>query len=149
MMGYRRRLVAQSLMMELIGRTAKKLTQFLCRRTSALIKLPHPYRTLAREYRGHLCGSDLLNRSTCVRKIESLWVTTEERERLLLLPDYLAGILHAANSASDTLSRSQVSSAMAKRAHERLKAELRFNEFDGTTPLNYFDIFPDFAKYKR
>jgi hypothetical protein len=83
------------------------------------------------------------------RTVVSLRVTTEEIEPLLLLPDYVAGIFHAANSKANTMSQSYVTKFEAARAHTQLKGSKKFHEPDGNMRLRYFEIFPDFVKYSR
>lgn len=78
------------------------------------------------------------------RKVDIPILTTEEREPLLLLPDYVAGILHATNSDANTLSKSKVSESASRLALERLKTTPKFHEFVISVPKSYFDIFPDF-----
>lgn len=89
----------------------------------------------------------LVNAIGVFREAKSLTLATEESEPLLLLPDYAAGILQAANSNADTLSKSQVSRAAATHALTRLKGSSRFHEFTLSWPPPYFDIFPEFTKY--
>lgn len=88
-----------------------------------------------------------LNSLGIYHEVKTLTLATEEREPLLLLPDYAAGIVHAANSAAETLAKSQVSMVAAKRAYARLKAATKFHEFVVSLPRDYFEIFPQFATY--
>lgn len=71
--------------------------------------------------------------------------STEQQEPLLLLPDYVAGIVHAAHSTADTLSASRVTQSAARAAHAKLKESAKYDEFSENFGLRYFDIFPNFA----
>ncbi|WP_137895690.1 hypothetical protein [Ramlibacter sp. 2FC] len=90
-----------------------------------------------------------LNSLGVVRQVKTVALATEAQEPLLLLPDYVAGILQAANSTADTLAKSRVSALAAKRAYERLKRASKFGEFSGFMPTSYFEIFPNFKQYAR
>lgn len=72
-------------------------------------------------------------------------VATEQQEPLLLMPDYIAGLVHAKNSDSDTLKYSQVTHSAVVSALALLDKSGRFVEFDAPLPMNYADIYPDFA----
>lgn len=78
-------------------------------------------------------------------KATTMRVTTEQHERLLLMPDYIAGLVHARNSDSDTLKHSQVSVGTVASALTQLTKSGRFVELDAPAPMNYTDIYPDFA----
>lgn len=80
-------------------------------------------------------------------EVTSLSLVTESSEPLLLLPDYVAGIVHADSSSANTLSKSEVSVAAARRALLRLRASRKFHAFEPVMPASYFEIFPDFKKY--
>jgi hypothetical protein len=90
-----------------------------------------------------------LNSLGVVHKVTTVTLATESQEPLLLLPDYVAGILQAVNSTADTLVKSRVSALAANRAFERLKAASKFCEFPGFMPKSYFEIFPNFKQYAR
>jgi hypothetical protein len=89
----------------------------------------------------------LMNSLGVVRTITSLRVTTEDIEPLLLLPDYIAGIFHAANSKANTISQSKLTKAEVERAYSRLTKAQKFHEPNGNIRLKFFEIFPDFAIY--
>lgn len=72
-------------------------------------------------------------------------VTTEQHEPLLLMPDYIAGLVHAKNSDSNTLRNSQVTAGAVASALTQLTKSGRFIEFDAPAPIEYTDIYPDFA----
>ena len=76
-------------------------------------------------------------------------IATEEEEPLLLLADYVAGVVHSRNSKADTLSRSAISKQAASAVFERLTQCERFLEFQNQVPLRYFDIFPEFRRYAK
>lgn len=78
-------------------------------------------------------------------KATTMHVATEQQEPLLLMPDYIAGLVHAKNSDSDTLKHSQVTLGAVDSALARLDKSGRFVEFDAPAPMNYADIYPDFA----
>ncbi len=71
---------------------------------------------------------------------------TEQDERLLMLPDYVAGIVHWAHSQADTLSASRISREVARTAYASLRAWPGFRDFQGDFDLDYFDIFPMFRE---
>jgi hypothetical protein len=77
-------------------------------------------------------------------KANTLTLATEDAESLLLFPDYIAGLAHAAASTADTLDRSSVSRSCVARSHARLKATKNYHEEVGPFDLNYFDIYPAF-----
>jgi hypothetical protein len=79
-------------------------------------------------------------------KATTMQVATEQQEPLLLMPDYIAGLVHAKNSDSDTLKDSQVTPGAVDSALARLVKSGRFVEFDAPAPINYADIYPDFAR---
>jgi hypothetical protein len=72
-------------------------------------------------------------------------VTTEQHEPLLLMADYVAGLVHAKNSAADTLERSQVTPSAVASALAQLAKSGRFVELDAHPPIRYTDIYPNFA----
>lgn len=78
-------------------------------------------------------------------KAITMQITTEQNEPLLLMPDYIAGLVQAKNSESDTLSHSHVSADAVAAALFRLGKSGRFVEFDAPGPINYTDIYPGFA----
>ena len=82
-------------------------------------------------------------------RIVRVTLATEQREPLLLLPDYVAGIAHAALSRADTLSSSAVSASAAGRAHVRLKGDEKYVEIAQPFAVKYFDIFPDFKRFSE
>lgn len=75
----------------------------------------------------------------------TMQITTEQNECLLLMPDYIAGLVHAKNSEADTLSHSDVSDGAVAAALIRLGKSGRFVEFDAPGPINYTDIYPEFS----
>lgn len=82
-------------------------------------------------------------------KATTLTLTSEQSEPLLLLADYVAGIVHAFNSDANTIARSAVSRQATVRAHGRLRASAKFHEFEAHFPESYFEIFPGFERYSR
>ena len=78
-------------------------------------------------------------------KATTMQIATEQQEPLLLMPDYIAGLVHAKNSDSDTLKYSQVTHSAVVSALALLDKSGRFVEFDAPLPMNYADIYPDFA----
>lgn len=80
-------------------------------------------------------------------KLEAISISreTEQRERLLLLADYAAGIAHAAHSVADALSKSLVSRDCAQRAHADLGATSNYTEISEDFNLRYQDIYPSFT----
>jgi len=81
------------------------------------------------------------------RSVERLQLTSEQNEPLLLLADYVAGIIQAANSAADTLTRSSVSRRVASLSAQDLRANSKFIEFDNPISMEYIDIYPEFKKF--
>jgi hypothetical protein len=75
----------------------------------------------------------------------TMQVTTEQHERLLLMPDYVAGLVHAKNSHSRTLRSSRVTASAVSSALAQLAKSGRFFEFDSPAPIDYTDIYPAFA----
>lgn len=82
-------------------------------------------------------------------KVTTLTLASEASEPLLLLPDYIAGIVHSHNCTADTLAASQVTKLAANSALKRLRATRKFYEFEVMMPNSYFEIFPDFKQYSR
>lgn len=80
----------------------------------------------------------------CIKTVD-VKLSTEQQEPLLLLPDYVAGIVHAAHSTVDTLSASNVSNDGARSAKADLQKSKKYTEISEDFNLRYFDIFPDFA----
>ncbi len=78
-------------------------------------------------------------------KATTMQVTTEQHERLLLMPDYIAGLVHAKNSESDTLKHSHITADAVSSALAQLAKSGRFVEVEAPAPINYTDIYPDFA----
>lgn len=76
-------------------------------------------------------------------------LTTEQREPLLLLPDYVAGIAHALHSKADVLNASKVSRSAATSAYARLKLERKYVEISQPFAVEYYDIFPDFKHFSE
>lgn len=72
--------------------------------------------------------------------------TNEQDEPLLLLPEYVAGLVHWAHSQADTLSASRISRDAARTAYATLAAWSGFKDFQGDFDLGYFDIFPAFRE---
>lgn len=83
------------------------------------------------------------------RRADSLQLKSEQSEPLLLLADYVAGIVHAAHSQVDTLSKSHVSAKAAASAFARLRSCKRFVDYSGTVRLDYFSVYPDFKHLSR
>lgn len=76
-------------------------------------------------------------------------LTSEQAEPLLLLADYVAGLVHAARSRADVLGRSDVSPAEAARSLEVLQRSGKLTDFSDTVRLDYFAIYPDFKNLSR
>jgi len=53
------------------------------------------------------------------RTVEDVRLATEQEERLLMLPDYIAGIAHAAASRANVLAASHVSAGCVERVQRR------------------------------
>jgi hypothetical protein len=70
----------------------------------------------------------------------------EQDEPLLLLPDYVAGLVHWAHSQADTLSASRISHDAARTAYAALRTWPGFQDFQGDFDLDYFHIFPAFTE---
>lgn len=83
------------------------------------------------------------------RKAKSLQLKSEQSEPLLLLADYVAGIVHASHSRANTLSKSRVSAKAAASALARLQSSKRFTDYSGTVRLDYFAVYPDFKHFSR
>lgn len=88
-----------------------------------------------------------LNSLGIFHETTSLELTSEQSEPLLLFADYVAGIIHAVNSRADTISRSAVSREATVRAHECIRANKKFHEFEVHFPASYYEIFPDFQVF--
>jgi len=89
-----------------------------------------------------------LTNSLRLRRVRStLQLTTEQAEPLLLLPDYVAGIVQAMRSRADTLARSAVTRDAARRSLGRIQQHRCFAEISDPLPMKYEDIFPSFKKY--
>ncbi|MBK7654770.1 MAG: hypothetical protein IPJ18_06150 [Betaproteobacteria bacterium] len=78
-------------------------------------------------------------------KATTMQITTEQEEPLLLMPDYIAGLIHAKNSDSDTLKFSHVTASAVTSALALVTKSGRFVEFDAPSAITYTDIYPDFA----
>ena len=78
-------------------------------------------------------------------KATTMRVTTEQHERLLLMPDYIAGLVQAKNSDSNTLEYSQVTVGAVAAALAQLAKSGRFVELEAPPPVSYTDIYPDFV----
>ena len=89
------------------------------------------------------------NAAGLARKAKSLQLKTEQSEPLLLLADYVAGIVHASHSRVDTLSKSRVSAKAAAHALIRLRSSKRFADYSGTVLLDYFAVYPNFKHFSR
>ncbi len=83
------------------------------------------------------------------RVVSTLQLTTEQAEPLLLLPDYVAGIVQAMKSRADTLAPSAVTRDATRRLLGRLQQSPCFTELSDPLPMKYEDIFPDFKRYIR
>ncbi|RYZ87832.1 MAG: hypothetical protein EOP04_10765 [Proteobacteria bacterium] len=83
------------------------------------------------------------------RTATELRLRSEQSEPLLLLADYVAGIVHAARSKVDVLCRSNVSREAAAAAFDRLQYSGKLLDISDTIRLKYFEIFPDFEKFSR
>jgi len=77
----------------------------------------------------------------------SITFETEQREPLLLLADYVAGIAQSNNSTANTLDRSNVSRDAAHAAHRELLRWKRYAEVKEDFSLDYFEIFPAFKEF--
>jgi len=60
-------------------------------------------------------GQPLTEKVGIKRTVEDVQLVTEQEERLLMLPDYIGGIAHAATSQANVLAASQVSSECVRR----------------------------------
>jgi hypothetical protein len=69
---------------------------------------------------------------------------TEQEDRLLMLPDYVAGIAHAMNSQADTLSKSNITRKDVQAASVLLKSNPKYLEQKEDFSIQYFDIYPNF-----
>jgi len=78
-------------------------------------------------------------------RTDTLSLTSEDEEPLLLLPDYVAGIAHAKHSRANTMAKSAVTPLDAERAYLRLSDAVGYVECVGPFEFHYHDIFPDFA----
>lgn len=88
----------------------------------------------------------LVNRLGVKLEAVDVYLTTEQDEPLLLLPDYVAGIAHAAHSQADTLSASHVSRECAAQARNYLRASKGYVEVVKAFDIRYYDIYPDFTQ---
>lgn len=91
----------------------------------------------------------LSNSAGVKRTAKTLQLTTEQLEPLLLLADYVAGIVHTSRSRADVLLRSKVSPQAAAVALLRLQNSGRLVDFSNNVRLNYFDVYPDFERFSR
>jgi hypothetical protein len=83
------------------------------------------------------------------RTAKTLQLATEQTEPLLLMADYVAGVVHATHSQINTLSRSLVTTVVAENAYGKLSDARKFLNFTGSVHLRYFDIYPGFKHFSR
>lgn len=79
-------------------------------------------------------------------EIVGVSLMTEQEEPLLLLPDYVAGLVHFANSNAHVLSASKVTSSAATRLHELLRRSRKYSEIVKPFAYRYHDVFPSFKE---
>ena len=79
--------------------------------------------------------------------VKEVILRSENDEPLLQLPDYVAGIAHFIHSKSNTLSASQVSEAVARKAHSRLSNSSKFVETSREFDLDFATIVPVLLPY--
>lgn len=91
----------------------------------------------------------LSNSAGVTRTVKTVQLTTEQLEPLLLLPDYVAGLVQASRSQADVLLRSQVTPQAAVAGLRNLQQSGRLVDFSDTVRLKYFDIYPDFQRFSR
>ena len=91
----------------------------------------------------------LSNSLGVTRKAKTLQLATEQSEPLLLLADYVAGLVHVKWSQADVLQRSKVTPSAAAAALLRLERSGRLVDFSNSVRLKYFDIYPDFQRFGR
>lgn len=89
----------------------------------------------------------LTNSCGIERSVEKLQLTNEQSEPLLLLADYVAGVIQTTNSTVNVLSKSAVSRAVASLAAHNLRVHKKFIEFDNPMSMEYIDIYPDFKRF--
>lgn len=77
------------------------------------------------------------------RHATSVAFTTEQDEPLLLLPDYVAGLVHAVKSNAGLLSASQISDTVAQRLYERLSRLRKYAEIVEPFSYRYHGVFPN------
>ena len=99
-----------------------------------------------RAINGHQPLSHLIG---VTRTAKTLQLTSEQSEPLLLLADYVAGIVHAEKSQADVLQHSKVSPEAAAAGLLLLRKAGKLIDFSDTVDLKYFEIFPDFENLSR
>lgn len=82
-------------------------------------------------------------------KTTTMLVTTEQQERLLLIPDYVAGLVQAKNSQANTLKHSHITRGAVSSSLNQLAKSGRFVELEAPAPLKYADIYPEFAHFLK
>ncbi|TXF99207.1 hypothetical protein [Massilia arenae] len=75
------------------------------------------------------------------RNIDEVLFTTEQEDRLLMLPDYVAGIAQAALSQANVLARSQVTAQCVQSVQQRLKQAPHYILKSEQFSLTHSDIF--------
>lgn len=80
------------------------------------------------------------------QQVTSVILSTEQDEPLLLLPDYVAGLVHAAKSTANVLSASQISRPSALRLYEKMRRSPKYAEIMEPFSYRYHDMFPSFKE---
>ena len=74
------------------------------------------------------------------RTIEDVRLATEQQDRLLLLPDYVAGIAHAKVSQANVLSASRVNAEYVRNIHQRIEQSPRYQLMSEPFSLTFSEI---------
>lgn len=80
------------------------------------------------------------------QEVVNVSLKTEQEEPLLLLPDYVAGLVHSGNSNAHVLSASKVTSSAAHRLHELIRRSRKYAEIVEPFAYRYHDVFPNFKE---
>lgn len=88
-------------------------------------------------------GQPLTETLGITRTFEDVQLLTEQQDRLLMLPDYIAGITHAAVSQTDVLAASRVSVEYVKSTLHRLTQTPRYRLICEPFPLIFSEILGD------
>ena len=104
---------------------------------------------LADVWRAINAHQPLSNSVGITRRAKTLQLASEQSEPLLLLADYVAGIVHVKWSQADVLQRSKVSPQAAAAGLVSLQQSGKFIDFSDAVRLRYFDIYPEFEHFSR